>query len=33
MTDRTFVADWRHLLISLALTIAVVGGALAFAFS
>jgi hypothetical protein len=32
MTDRTFIADWQHMLIAFFLTIAVIGGALAFAF-
>jgi hypothetical protein len=32
MIDRTFTADWRHMLIPLSLTIAVIGGALFFAF-
>jgi hypothetical protein len=32
MIDRTFIGDWRHVAIPLALTIAVIGGALAFAF-
>jgi hypothetical protein len=32
MIDRTFIADWRHMLIPLALTITVIGGALLFAF-
>jgi hypothetical protein len=32
MIDRTFIADWRQMLIPFFLTIAVVGGALAFAF-
>ena len=31
MIEHTFIADWRHLVIPLVLTIAVVGGALAFA--
>jgi uncharacterized protein involved in exopolysaccharide biosynthesis len=32
MIDRIFIADWRHRLIPLLLTIAVIGGALLFAF-
>jgi hypothetical protein len=33
MIDRTFIADWRHLVIPITLSIAMVGGALAYAFS
>ena len=32
MPDPTFASDWREMLLPLALTILVVGGALAFAF-
>lgn len=32
MIDRTFIGDWRQLAIPLALTIAIIGGALLFAF-
>ncbi len=32
MIDRTFIADWRRMFFPAALTIAVIGGALAFVF-
>jgi hypothetical protein len=33
MIDRTFSADWRRMVFPLTLTLALIGGALAFAFT
>jgi len=33
MIDHTFIADWRRMFFPLALTLAVIGGALAFVFT
>lgn len=32
MIDHTFIGEWRHVAIPLALTLAVISGALIFAF-
>ena len=32
MIDRTFIGDWQHVAVPLALTITVIGSALFFAF-
>ena len=33
MIDRTFIADWRLMFFPVTLTLAVIGGALVFAFT
>jgi len=33
MIDRTFIADWRRMFFPVTLTMAVIAGALAFAFT
>ena len=33
MVDHSFTADWRRVILPLALTVAVIGGALAAAFT